>query len=208
MEENQQMEQKPSIESTTSMSFSSLSSNTDLPEIFVAWNSVRYVGVVYSENLAKPCALRAVDWKILEELILAAQECVFVNIDSEFDLEHIVSTTRILGRKVNILLRINPYVDPQVHPYVATGNKNSKFGTRNEKLQWVLDAVKARPNEPKLVRAHCHLGSTITKVEISRDVAVLMVNYTEKFVLNVLLLETRTLNLAPGMRSCSGFWML
>lgn len=52
----------------------------------------------------------------------------------------------------------------QVHPYVATGNKNSKFGIRNEKLQWFLDAVKAHPEELKLVGAHCHLGSTITKV--------------------------------------------
>lgn len=52
----------------------------------------------------------------------------------------------------------------QVHPYVATGNKNSKFGIRNEKLQWFLDEVKAHPNELKLVGAHCHLGSTITKV--------------------------------------------
>lgn len=55
----------------------------------------------------------------------------------------------------------------QVHPYVATGNKSSKFGIRNEKLQWFLDAVKAHPNELKLVGAHCHLGSTITKVLIS-----------------------------------------
>lgn len=52
----------------------------------------------------------------------------------------------------------------QVHPYVATGNKNSKFGIRNEKLQWFLDAVKSHPEELKLVGAHCHLGSTITKV--------------------------------------------
>lgn len=47
---------------------------------------------------------------------------------------------------------------------MATGNKNSKFGIRNEKLQWFLDAVNAQPNELKLVGAHCHLGSTITKV--------------------------------------------
>lgn len=59
---------------------------------------------------------------------------------------------------------INMLLYGQVHPYVATGNKNSKFGIRNEKLQWFLDAVKAHPNELKLVGAHCHLGSTITKV--------------------------------------------
>ena len=61
-------------------------------------------------------------------------------------------------------MRISCYIMCQVHPYVATGNKNSKFGIRNEKLQWFLDEVKAHPNELKLVGAHCHLGSTITKV--------------------------------------------
>ncbi|XP_065868261.1 diaminopimelate decarboxylase 2, chloroplastic-like [Euphorbia lathyris] len=118
--------------------------------------------------------------KLLEDLVLAAQEGVFVNVDSEFDLENIVAAARIAGKKVNVLLRINPDVDPQVHPYVATGNKNSKFGIRNEKLQWFLDAVKAHPNELKLVGAHCHLGSTITKVDIFRDAAVLMVNYIDE----------------------------
>ncbi|WZZ91521.1 diaminopimelate decarboxylase 2, chloroplastic-like [Brassica napus] len=118
--------------------------------------------------------------KLLEDLVLAAQEGVFVNVDSEFDLENIVEASRISGKQVNVLLRINPDVDPQVHPYVATGNKNSKFGIRNEKLQWFLDEVKAHPNELKLVGAHCHLGSTITKVDIFRDAAVLMVEYIDE----------------------------
>ncbi|XP_068642646.1 diaminopimelate decarboxylase 1, chloroplastic-like [Aristolochia californica] len=118
--------------------------------------------------------------KLLEDLVLAADQGVFVNVDSEFDLENIVTAARIAGKKVQVLLRINPDVDPQVHPYVATGNKNSKFGIRNEKLQWFLDAVKSHPNELKLVGAHCHLGSTITKVDIFRDAAVLMVNYIDQ----------------------------
>ncbi|KAK9129806.1 hypothetical protein Sjap_010293 [Stephania japonica] len=118
--------------------------------------------------------------KLLEDLVLAAKEGVFVNVDSEFDLENIVAAARIAGKKVNVLLRINPDVDPQVHPYVATGNKNSKFGIRNEKLQWFLDEVKSHPDELKLVGAHCHLGSTITKVDIFKDAAVLMVNYIDQ----------------------------
>ncbi|KAI3503486.1 hypothetical protein L1887_31929 [Cichorium endivia] len=52
--------------------------------------------------------------KLLEDLVFAAQEGVFVNIDSEFDLDHIVSAARITGKNVNVLLRINPDVDPQV----------------------------------------------------------------------------------------------
>ena len=66
--------------------------------------------------------------------------------------------------------RIGPFSpstspDPckQVHPYVSTGLASSKFGIRNAKLQWFLDAIAAEPGL-ELVGAHCHLGSTITKV--------------------------------------------
>ncbi|KAM4089131.1 hypothetical protein ACB094_07G126200 [Castanea mollissima] len=137
--------------------------------------------------------------KLLEDLVLAAKAGVFVNVDSEFDLENIVSAARIAGKKVNVLLRINPNVDPQVHPYVATGNKNSKFGIRNEKLQWFLDAVKAHPDELKLVGAHCHLGSTITKVDIFRDAAVLMVNYIDE--IRAQGFEVDYLNIGGGLLS-------
>mgnify|MGYP003745912241 CR=1 FL=1 len=50
----------------------------------------------------------------MEDLVLAAEAGVFVNVDSEFDLENIVAAARIAGKKVNVLLRINPDVDPQV----------------------------------------------------------------------------------------------
>jgi len=38
----------------------------------------------------------------------------FVNVDSEFDLENIVRAARATGKRVPVLLRINPDVDPQV----------------------------------------------------------------------------------------------
>ncbi|CAL4905432.1 unnamed protein product [Urochloa decumbens] len=118
--------------------------------------------------------------KTFEDLKLAAESGVFVNVDSEFDLENIIRAARATGKKVPVLLRINPDVDPQLHPYVATGNKSSKFGIRNEKLQWFLDSIKSYSNDIKLVGVHCHLGSTITKVDIFKDAATLMVNYVDE----------------------------
>lgn len=50
----------------------------------------------------------------MEDLLLAAEKGVFINVDSEFDLENIVTAARVVGKKVPILLRINPDVDPQV----------------------------------------------------------------------------------------------
>ena len=73
--------------------------------------------------------------KLYHELVFAVKEGVMINIDSEFDLENIRAAAREAGRAARVLLRINPDVDPQVHPYVSTGIKSSKFGIRNERLQ-------------------------------------------------------------------------
>jgi diaminopimelate decarboxylase len=75
--------------------------------------------------------------KLLEDLVLAAGKGVFVNVDSEFDLENIVAAARIAGKKVNVLLRINPDVDPQVYSsqivlYIfIDGSKENTFQSLN-----------------------------------------------------------------------------
>ena len=114
--------------------------------------------------------------KTLSELTLAAQHGVMINIDSEFDLEHIQQAAKKVRKLVDVLIRINPDVDPQVHPYVSTGIKNSKFGIRNEHLPWFLGRIKAEPLL-NLVGIHCHLGSTIKQVRIFRDATVLMMQF-------------------------------
>ena len=115
--------------------------------------------------------------KLPKELELAVEQGVLVNIDSEFDLENIRQAAKSVGKAARVLIRINPDVDPQVHPYVSTGLAGSKFGIRNTHLQWFLDEIKSSPAELNLVGVHCHLGSTITKVNIFRDATLLMVDF-------------------------------
>ena len=45
---------------------------------------------------------------------VAAQHGVLVNIDSEFDLRNIAAAARATNKRVKVLIRINPDVDPQV----------------------------------------------------------------------------------------------
>lgn len=128
--------------------------------------------------------------KTLDELALAVEHGVLINIDSEFDLKHIQQTTEQLNTPANVLIRINPDVNPEVHPYVSTGMKNSKFGIRNEKLDWFLNEIK-NDHLLNLVGVHCHLGSTIKKVRIFRDATEIMVDFMriiekEGFSLNYL----------------------
>jgi diaminopimelate decarboxylase len=72
--------------------------------------------------------------KLPEELELAVELGVLVNVDSEFDFDNIAAAARRVGKPVRVLLRINPDVDPQVHAYVSTGLASSKFGIRNSHL--------------------------------------------------------------------------
>ena len=114
--------------------------------------------------------------KTIEELRLAVEHEVLINIDSEFDLDHIQRAAAGLDRRADLLIRINPDVDPQVHPYVSTGIKNSKFGIRNERLSWFLGRIRG-DRRLNLVGVHCHLGSTIKKVRVFRDATELMVGF-------------------------------
>lgn len=114
--------------------------------------------------------------KTTDELEFAVECGCLINIDSEFDLEHIVSAAKKVGKPANVLIRINPDVDPQVHPYVSTGLASSKFGIRNSHLQWFLDRIREE-KVLQLVGVHCHLGSTIKKVDIFKDAADIMISF-------------------------------
>lgn len=114
--------------------------------------------------------------KTTDELEFAVECGCLINIDSEFDLEHIVSVAKKVGKPANVLIRINPDVDPQVHPYVSTGLASSKFGIRNSHLQWFLDRIREE-KVLQLVGVHCHLGSTIKKVDIFKDAADIMISF-------------------------------
>lgn len=98
-----------------------------------------------------------------------------MNIDSEFDLEHIIEAGKKTGKKARAMLRINPDVDPKVHKYVSTGMASSKFGIDNTKIKTYLDKIRDNPNYIELLGAHCHIGSTIKDVTVFRDAAHKMV---------------------------------
>ncbi|CAL5229769.1 g13155 [Coccomyxa viridis] len=117
--------------------------------------------------------------KLPEELRLAIEKGALINVDSEFDLENIAEAAKAVDKAARVLIRINPDVDPQVHAYVSTGLANSKFGIRNSHLQWFLDRVRQEPLL-ELAGVHSHLGSTITKVDIFRDAARIMIRFVEK----------------------------
>jgi len=134
--------------------------------------------------------------KTLPELELAVKTGVFINIDSKFDLAHIHQTTERIGKTVPVLLRVNPDVDPGVHPYIATGLRESKFGLNVDQIPEILTQIKKMPRI-KLVGIHCHLGSTITQMDVFNQTMVIMARIFEDIQIQEFPL--RYLNLGGGL---------
>ncbi|MES1929261.1 diaminopimelate decarboxylase [Salinisphaera dokdonensis CL-ES53] len=90
------------------------------------------------------------------------------NVESEAELERIDAVAQRMGVRAPISLRVNPDVDAQTHPYIATGLKENKFGvdiTRAETLY-----ARAAGMEGLAIRGvDCHIGSQLTQLAPFRD---------------------------------------
>ncbi|MCY3839656.1 MAG: diaminopimelate decarboxylase [Gammaproteobacteria bacterium] len=86
------------------------------------------------------------------------------NVESASELARLEARARLLGRKARVSVRVNPDVDANTHPYIATGLKESKFGVPPAQA---LDLYRRAWASPELTVAgiDCHIGSQIADVE-------------------------------------------
>jgi diaminopimelate decarboxylase len=101
--------------------------------------------------------------KSVEELKMAAGYGIaHIVVDDLMELKTLIQIAR--GKKVKVLLRLNPGVDPHTHKYNTTGISDSKFGL--PRADWD-EAVATALAAPNLVvdGLHFHIGSGIFEVE-------------------------------------------
>jgi len=82
------------------------------------------------------------------------------NVESEDELEEIQRAAALLGKRVNVALRINPDVAPNTHAYVATGKGETKFGLDLETVCGIFSSRKRYP-DLNIRGVHIHIGSQI-----------------------------------------------
>ncbi|XP_067681757.1 uncharacterized protein [Haliotis asinina] len=110
------------------------------------------------------------DW----ERVMAITEGCLINVDSPFDLMHTMRICQNLSKTAKVLLRINPDIDPQVHPFISTGLATSKFGVSTEDLEECVSLLE-KCSQITLVGLHCHVGSTIQNVSVFRLCAMKLI---------------------------------
>jgi diaminopimelate decarboxylase len=84
------------------------------------------------------------------------------NVESAAELARLAERARLLDRVAALSLRVNPDVDPRTHPYIATGQKTSKFGVP---IADALPLYRQAADHPNLrvVGVDCHIGSQISE---------------------------------------------
>jgi diaminopimelate decarboxylase len=86
------------------------------------------------------------------------------NAESEGELERIDAIAGMLGLRAPIALRVNPDVDANTHPYIATGLRENKFGIGIETAQAAYEWACRMPNLDVRGVA-CHIGSQLTALD-------------------------------------------
>ncbi|MBO67906.1 MAG: diaminopimelate decarboxylase [Acidiferrobacteraceae bacterium] len=85
-----------------------------------------------------------------------------LNIESESELHRIQAVAQELRVKAPISIRVNPDVDANTHPYIATGLRDSKFGLGARDAERVFVLAAAMPNI-EIKGIACHIGSQLTE---------------------------------------------
>lgn len=109
--------------------------------------------------------------KSQEELTLAIEAGVGrIVVDNTYELERLIALAEERGRRVPIVLRLNPGVGAHTHSYRLTGVVDSKFGfptIDDQAEQAVLLALRSPAID--LRGYHCHIGAHIFELEPYRD---------------------------------------
>ncbi|MDR0997341.1 MAG: diaminopimelate decarboxylase [Zoogloeaceae bacterium] len=82
------------------------------------------------------------------------------NVESEPELLRLSAIASQMGKVAPVSFRVNPDVDPQTHPYIATGLKDAKFGIPIHDAPRLYRLAQSLPGIA-IEGIDCHIGSQI-----------------------------------------------
>lgn len=122
--------------------------------------------------------------KSREELQMAVENRIrHIILDNFYELEMLEKIAAKAGRKVEVLVRAAPGVDPQTHRLIRTGQADTKFGF-NIADGSALEAVRRVLAAENLVfkGIHCHIGSQLLDSETHVQAAEIMANLMNSII--------------------------
>ncbi|MGB7621937.1 MAG: diaminopimelate decarboxylase [Terriglobia bacterium] len=118
------------------------------------------------------------------------------NAESVEELRLLEARARALNRSPRVSLRVNPNVDPQTHPYIATGLRDHKFGIDIRLVPGIFRFSRSL-KKVRLNGLGCHIGSQILAAEPFVEVARILARHVRS--LRHAGFEISTLDLGGGL---------
>ena len=92
-----------------------------------------------------------------------------LNVESVAETYRIAEIAERLTITAPVAIRVNPDIDVDTHPYIATGMRENKFGMpENDAFQLATEIANDMP-KLKFVGLACHIGSQLTEIEPYAD---------------------------------------
>ena len=101
------------------------------------------------------------------------------NVESKHELLLINQLAGDQNKKASVSLRVNPDINVQTHPYIATGLKNDKFGIDINDAHKMFHFAKDLKNI-NLVGIACHIGSLIYDVSPFKQSLKILLTFLDK----------------------------
>jgi len=96
------------------------------------------------------------------------RDILYINLESDSELDRVEVIAKELGVKMRISVRVNPNIDPKTHPYISTGLHGNKFGVDiNTAKRMYIRAKNSEHLDP--VGIHSHIGSQLTELDPIRE---------------------------------------
>lgn len=92
-----------------------------------------------------------------------------INVESLPELIRIIKIAKQKKTKASIVLRLNPDVDIQTHPYIATGLKENKFGMELSLLPELIKKIEENSEHLYFKGISLHLGSQMHELTAFND---------------------------------------
>ena len=123
-------------------------------------------------------------------------DILFLNIESEAELERVEIIAKELNKKARISIRVNPNVNPKTHPYISTGLYENKFGVDIDVARRLYIKIK-NSDFLEAVGIHFHIGSQLTDLSPIREASQIVANFVRE--LKALKIDIKFFDIGGGI---------
>ena len=123
-------------------------------------------------------------------------DILYINLESEGELERVEMIAKELGTQARISIRVNPNIDPKTHPYISTGLHANKFGVDiNTAKRMYIRAKNSEHLDP--VGIHSHIGSQLTELDPIREASEIVADLVRS--LQAIKIEIKFFDIGGGL---------